>query len=337
MNLREFLSAGVAGLSLSAKALSEQLADQKPKRVGIIGPGWYGKCDLFRLIQVSPIEVVSMCDVDKQMLVQAAEMVAARQVSKKTPRLYGDYREMLKEKDLDICLVDTPDHWHALPMIAAVQSGADVWVQKPISVDVVEGQSMLAAARKHGRVVQVGTQRRSTPHLVEARDQIVREGKLGKVGLVEIYCYYPMRLNANPPNIAPPITENLSSYSVFTAVIRVGVPVVPEVDPDSETPPAFVVEKSSGPSETEVQSGAPNDYPFVLKVNLHDGSPLRSSVAFFTSPWPQGTAGRLAFSSALSFPIPPRGISNLLWRQSWTNWIVSGMNSHTNSYIRTLT
>src|SRR5450755_3869833 len=103
MNRREFLSAGAAGLSLSAKALSakmtaEQVADQKPKRVGIIGPGWYGKSDLFRLIQVSPVEVVSMCDVDKQMLAQAAEMVASRQVSKKSPRLYSDYREMLRQK-----------------------------------------------------------------------------------------------------------------------------------------------------------------------------------------------------------------------------------------------
>ena len=120
-------------------------------------------------------------------------MVAARQASKKKPRTYGDYREMLKEKDLDIVLVATPDHWHALPMIAAVEAGADVYVQKPISVDVVEGQAMLAAARKHKRVVQVGTQRRSTPHLIEARDRIVKEGKLGKIGLVEIYCYYHMR------------------------------------------------------------------------------------------------------------------------------------------------
>ena len=69
------------------------------------------------------------------------------------------------EKDLDIVLIATPDHWHALPMIAAVEAGADVYVQKPISVDVAEGQAMVAAARKHRRVVQVGTQRRSTPHL----------------------------------------------------------------------------------------------------------------------------------------------------------------------------
>src|SRR5687768_797254 len=92
-------------------------------------------------------------------------------------------------------------------------SGADVYVQKPISVDVVEGQAMLAAARKHGRVVQVGTQRRSTPHLMEAREQIVKAGRLGKVALVEIYCYYHMRAKENPPDIAPP--ENLD-WEMYT-------------------------------------------------------------------------------------------------------------------------
>jgi predicted dehydrogenase len=84
-------------------------------------------------------------------------------------------------------------------MIAACEAGADVYCQKPISVDVVEGQAMVASARKHKRVVQVGTQRRSTPHLVEARDRVIKEGKLGKVGLVEIYCYYHMRNDENPP------------------------------------------------------------------------------------------------------------------------------------------
>ena len=77
-------------------------------------------------------------------------------------------------------------------------------MQKPISVDVVEGQAMLAAARKYKRVVQVGMQRRSTPHLVTARDRIIREGKLGTVGLVEIYCYYHMRATSNPPDTQPP-------------------------------------------------------------------------------------------------------------------------------------
>ncbi len=212
MNRREFLNASAAGLALSA-ASGVSAFDAKPLRVGLIGCGWYGKADLLRLIQVAPVEVVSLCDVDKKMLADAADLVASRQASKKKPRTYSDYRTMLKEKDLDIVEVATPDHWHALPMIAAVEAGADVYVQKPISVDVVEGQAMVAAARKHKRVVQVGTQRRSTPHLIEARDTIIKEGKLGKVGLVEVYCYYHMRARGNPPDEKPP--ENLD-YEMWT-------------------------------------------------------------------------------------------------------------------------
>src|SRR6266511_3513295 len=183
MNRRKFLqTSATAALALSTLPnYAAEFADQK-KRVGLIGTGWYGKCDLFRLIQVAPVEVVSLCDVDKRMLAEAAEMVAARQVSKKKPRTYGDYREMLKEKDLDIVLIATPDHWHALPMIAAVEAGADVYVQKPISVDVAEGQAMVAAARRHRKVVQVGTQRRSTPHIMEAKDRILKENRLGRIG-----------------------------------------------------------------------------------------------------------------------------------------------------------
>src|SRR5205809_2245442 len=194
MNRRRFLQAA-AGAGLSASAY----AQDKPRRVGLIGCGWYGKLDILRLIQVAPVEVVSLCDVDSQMLAGAADIIASRQASKKRPRLFRDYREMLREKDLDIVEVATPDHWHALATIAAIEAGADVYCQKPISVDVVEGQAMLAAARKHKRVVQVGTQRRSTPHLVEARERVVKEGKLGKVGLVEIFCYYHMRNTDNPP------------------------------------------------------------------------------------------------------------------------------------------
>jgi predicted dehydrogenase len=213
MDRRGFLQAGATGLAISAAGVHTASAAQRARRVGMIGCGWYGKCDLLRLIQVEPVEVVALCDVDRNMLADAATIVAGRQVSKKTPQTYGDYRTMLREHEFDIVLVDTPDHWHALPMIAAVEAGADVWVQKPISVDVVEGQAMVAAARKHGRVVQVGTQRRSTPHLIEARDQIVRTGKLGKVGLVEICCYYQMRARNNPPDMPPP--DNLD-YEMWT-------------------------------------------------------------------------------------------------------------------------
>ncbi len=205
MNRRKFLqTTSTAALAISAlPSYAAEFGGMK-KRVGLIGTGWYGKVDLLRLIQVAPVEVISLCDVDKQMLADAADIVATRQVSKKKPRTYGDWRAMLKEKDLDIVLVGTPDHWHALQMIEAVKSGADVYVQKPTGVDVVESQSMLAAARKYKRVVQVGTQRRSTPHLIEARDRVIKAGLLGKISHVEICCYYHMRAKGNPPDIAPP-------------------------------------------------------------------------------------------------------------------------------------
>ena len=213
MNRRQFVQGSAAALALSAlPSYSADFGDMK-KRVGLIGTGWYGKIDLLRLIQVAPVEVVSLCDVDKTMLSEAADIVASRQLSKKKPRTYSDYRQMLKEKDLDMVLIATPDHWHALTMIEAVKSGVDVYCQKPISVDISEGQAMLAAARKYKRVVQIGTQRRSTPHLIEARDRVIKEGKLGNIAYVEICCYYHMRATGNPPDSAPP--ENLD-YEMWT-------------------------------------------------------------------------------------------------------------------------
>lgn len=213
MDRRQFLHAS-AGLALSSLGSDPaEFSNQKPRRVALVGCGWYGKSALLRLLQVAPVEVVSLCDVDSKMLTEAADIVAGRQSSRQRPRLYGDYRQMLAQEKLDIVQVSTPDHWHALPTIAAVQAGAHVYVEKPISIDVVEGQAMLAAARKYKRVVQVGTQRRSTPHLVEARDSIVRPGKLGKVGLVEVYSYYHMRGRGAPPDTQPPAHLN---YDMWT-------------------------------------------------------------------------------------------------------------------------
>lgn len=204
MNRRQFMQSGaVAGMTLSAAGYHVQAAE-KPLRVGLIGCGWYGKEDLTRLMQVSPVEVVSLCDVDRRQLAGAVERVAARQVSRKKPRTFHDYRDMLKERDLDICLVGTPDHWHPLCAIAAMEAGCDVYCQKPISRDVIEGQAMVSAARKNKRVVQIGTQRRSTPHLVECRDRVIKEGLLGKIAYVEVCCYYHMRANDRTDTTTPP-------------------------------------------------------------------------------------------------------------------------------------
>ena len=99
------------------------------RRVGLIGAGWYGKSDLWRLIQVAPIEVVSLCDPDKQMLTGAVEIASQRQKSKKKPRTYTDYREMLKQKDLDMVEIDgLVVEWsqHYLPAIGGKRREFDV-------------------------------------------------------------------------------------------------------------------------------------------------------------------------------------------------------------------
>ncbi|MBL7871660.1 MAG: Gfo/Idh/MocA family oxidoreductase [Cyclobacteriaceae bacterium] len=212
---RRFLKGATASLALSSFGLHgmDLMNPPKPYRVALIGTGWYGKSDLFRLMQVAPVDVVALCDVDKNILHAAAALVKQRQKSGNTPRLYMDYRKMLSETKPDIVLIGTPDHWHALQTIEALKEGAHVYVQKPISVDVIEGEAMVAAARKYKRVVQVGTQRKSTPHLIDAKKNIVDAGLLGKISHVEMCCYYSMRNTSNPP--LEPIPDFLD-YEMWT-------------------------------------------------------------------------------------------------------------------------
>ena len=212
---RRFVKGTAASIALSPLSLYgfNKIKQDQTYRVGLIGAGWYGKSDLFRLIQVADVEVMAVCDVDQNMLDGAAKLVSERQKSGKTPATYTDYREMLSNEDLDIVLIGSPDHWHALQAIAALEAGAHVYVQKPISVDVLEGEAMVAAARKHNRVVQVGTQRKSTPHLIDAKKNVVDAGLLGKVSHVDMCCYFHMRANGNPP--VEPVPDFLD-YEMWT-------------------------------------------------------------------------------------------------------------------------
>jgi len=205
MNRRNFVKKSGGGMLALAAAKSGLFAadEDKPLRVGLIGCGWYGKTDLLHLIQVAPVEVTGLCDVDARMLENAAELVATRQPSKKRPPVYKDYRKLLAEQKPEIVLIGTPDHWHCLPAIEACQAGADVYVQKPVSYDVAEGQAMVAAARKHRRTVQVGFERRATPHILEARDRYIASGKLGRIAAVDIHSYYGSGRGFPAPS-APP-------------------------------------------------------------------------------------------------------------------------------------
>jgi predicted dehydrogenase len=212
---REVLG-GTAAVVTAASLGGLAFAAPRPYKVGVIGSGWMGRCDVLALMQVAPVEVTALCDVDSKMLDDLKTRIAAFpdsvQRQTRAPALYRDYRTMLAKQKFDIVIVATPDHWHALPGIAAMKAGAHVYLEKPITIDVAEGQAMVAAARKYDRVVQVGTQRRASPPHAEARDRVVREGKLGKIGLVEIWGYYHQRVAKFPSATTPPANLDWNFY-----------------------------------------------------------------------------------------------------------------------------
>jgi predicted dehydrogenase len=128
--------------------------------------------------QMPDVEIAVLCDVDSRLLEKASAAVGQHQ--KKRPRLETDFRRILEDKSIDALVVGTPDHWHAIPTVLACQAGKHVYVEKPAGHNLREGQAMLAAARKHNRVVQVGIQSRSGRHFAEALD-FIRSGAIGKV------------------------------------------------------------------------------------------------------------------------------------------------------------
>jgi predicted dehydrogenase len=131
-------------------------------------------------------QVVAVCDVDDASFKKSVEGV--EKITGTAPRTEKDFRRLLDDKAIDAVAVATPDHWHALITVMACQAGKDVYCEKPVSHNVVEGRRMVEAARKYGRIVQAGTQRRSAP---QVRDAIahVQSGALGKVGLARAWIH----------------------------------------------------------------------------------------------------------------------------------------------------
>src|SRR5205807_8870054 len=121
------------------------------------------------------------------------------------PETVKDFRRVLDRKDVDCVLVATPDHWHALPTVLACQAGKDVYVEKPLATSIDEGRAMLEAAKRHSRVVQMGTQWRSGVHQKEAVE-FIRSGKLGKIGIVRGWAYLDWISGIGKPadTVAPP-------------------------------------------------------------------------------------------------------------------------------------
>ncbi len=199
---RNFLqSAGALGaLSVAAPAV---LGVQRGKRyrTALIGTGWWGMNILTTAVAARNVDVVAMCDVDRNQLDPAVKKI--EELTGNTPKKYGDYRELLEKEKPEIVIVGTPDHWHPLITIAAVSAGAHVYVEKPISHTILEGRAMVAAARANDRVVQVGTHRRVSPHCISAQ-KFMKEGKLGKIGMVRAFVHYPGGVGTPTPDADPP-------------------------------------------------------------------------------------------------------------------------------------
>jgi len=201
LSRRQFLAASAAtGAALHTPSVHGAKKNRQ-YRTALIGSGWGGMNILSTAVAAERSQVVALCDVDQSQL-----SVAQQKLSKLTaqkPKLYHDYREMLEREKPEIVIVATPDHWHPLAMIAAVNAGAHVYVEKPICHTVGEGIAMVKAARANDRKVQVGTHRRVSPHNVWGM-QFLKEGKLGKVGFIRAFVHSGGGPGQPVPDADPP-------------------------------------------------------------------------------------------------------------------------------------
>jgi predicted dehydrogenase len=197
---REFIKNSVAAtVALSAKPIFG--AQTGRYKTALIGSGWWGMNILRAAMEAGESKVVAICDVDDSQLNPAVAEV--EKLSSDRPRKYKDYRELLHREKPDIVIVATPDHWHPLITIAAIQAGAHVYVEKPIGHTIKEGRAMVNAARSNDRVVQVGTHRRASPHNISGM-AFLKSGKAGRIGMVRAFVHYAGGAGEVTPDSDPP-------------------------------------------------------------------------------------------------------------------------------------
>ena len=155
--------------------------------VGLIGCNGMGFNDLTKFLDHPEVECLALCDIDEGVLNKRAADVEKMR-GKKPAFLYKDWRKLIDNKDINVVIVGTPDHWHCMQMIAACEAGKDVYCEKPIGRTIEECNLMVSAAKKHKTVVQVGQWQRSDPHWQDAV-KFIQSGKLGKIRLVRVFSY----------------------------------------------------------------------------------------------------------------------------------------------------
>ena len=188
----------LAPFAFAAGARAASVAPSDKVCIGMIGCGGISVADSNAFLSHPECEIVAICDVDDAMISKTLERLDKLRGMK--PDTVKDYRRVVDREDIDVVLVCTPDHWHALPAIAAMQAGKDVYVEKPLATSVLESRAVRDAARQTKRVVQMGTHWRSGPHYAEAIE-MVQSGKIGKVRQVRCFAYLDWVTDCgNPPD-----------------------------------------------------------------------------------------------------------------------------------------
>ena len=195
-----FRAAGAASLVWGAVPILGQKSDRK-YRVALIGSGWWGMNLLREALASGRARCVALCDVDEDKLTFGKDDVEGESGDK--PAVFKDYREMLAKVKPEICIIATPDHWHALQTIACVKAGAHVLVEKPTGHTIDESRAMVREAKAAGVVVQVGLHRRIGPHHVEAME-FLKSGAVGNVGEVRCFAHSKGGKEEPKPNAAVP-------------------------------------------------------------------------------------------------------------------------------------
>jgi predicted dehydrogenase len=204
LNRRHFLGAAAAGLAAPlAFAQEKKVAANEKVTVALVGCGSMGRANLRDFIRLPDFEVVALCDPDPAHIKDAIGDLKKGNRPTEKLQTEKDFRKVVARKDLDAVIVGTPDHWHAYVLIAACQNNKDVYCEKPLSHNIVEGRAMVNAAKKYGRVVQIGTQQRSGQHFKDAA-QFVQSGKLGPIAV----CRTWITNRSKPDEIGNPPDED---------------------------------------------------------------------------------------------------------------------------------
>lgn len=188
MQRRSFIQkSSMATAAMVASFHIPGFAQSRKLKIGLIGAGWYGMVITEAALKVGGVEVVAVCDIDTEHLNSSIDKLEKLQGSR--PAAYKDYNDLLDVKGLEVVMIGTVPHWHALHFIAACEKGIDIYCEKPLAYDVREGQAMVKAAQKAGNIVQIGFQRRQSKAFAKAKE-LIQSDKIGKVHQIGAQIHY---------------------------------------------------------------------------------------------------------------------------------------------------